>query len=110
MHEASHMSSTERIKYLIMLECMDVCDFCEHSYYVYGCERDCTHNNCNRNNNYSDFVPVNPLHNKKISGGVWDILIYIGWFIIVAEISTANIVLDMQWKQLLRKEELNNEK
>ena len=70
MHEASHMSSTERIKYLIMLECMDVCDFCEHSYYVYGCERDCTHNNCNRNNNYSDFVPVNPLHNKKISGGV----------------------------------------
>lgn len=70
LHEASHMSSTERTKYLIMLECMDVCDFCEYSYYVYGCERDCVHNNCNRNNNYSDFVPVNPFHNKKISGGV----------------------------------------
>ena len=41
---------------------------------------------------------------------VWNVLTYTGWFTIVAEISTANIVLDMQWGQLLRKEELNNEK
>lgn len=68
LHEASHMNSADRTKYLIMLECMDVCDFCEHSYYVYGCERDCEYKDCKHSNNYKDFTPTEPLHNKRISG------------------------------------------
>lgn len=68
--EASHMNPVDRIKYMIMLEGREVCDFCKYSYYVYGCERDCMHSNCNRSNNYADFVQVNPLHNKSANGGV----------------------------------------
>ena len=66
--EASHMNPVDRIKYMIMLECKEVCYYCDHSYYVYGCERDCEYPNCTYDNNHKDFVPVEPLHNKRISG------------------------------------------
>ena len=66
--EASHMNPVDKIKYMIMLECKEVCDYCDHSYYVYGCERDCEYPNCTYDNNHKDFVPVEPLDNKRISG------------------------------------------
>lgn len=66
--EASHMTPEYRIKYMIMLNLGNVCDYCDHSYYVYSCEQDCNHKNCGYKNNYKDFVPTEPLHDKSISG------------------------------------------
>ena len=68
MCEASHMVSVDRIKYMIMLNCGNVCDYCNHSYYVYGCEQDCEYKDCRHSNNYKDFIPTEPLHDKSISG------------------------------------------
>ena len=71
VHEASHFSGLEKIKYeLIHSQEEDICDYCGNSYYVYGCERDCEHKECSFINNYEDFVPVIPLHNKRAHGGV----------------------------------------
>lgn len=66
--EAYHMIPVDRIKYMIMLNLGNVCDYCDHSYYVYSCEQDCNHKNCGYKNNYKDFVPTEPLHDKSISG------------------------------------------
>ena len=68
MCEASHMAPADRIKYMVMLNCGSVCDYCDKSYYVYGCERDCEHKDCRYSNKYKDFVPTKPLHDKSISG------------------------------------------
>lgn len=68
MCEASHMVPVDRIKYMIMLNCESVCDYCDCSYYVYGCERDCEHKDCGHSNKYKNFVPTEPFHNKSISG------------------------------------------
>lgn len=68
MCEVSHMTTVDRIKYMIMLSGGCVCDYCDYSYYVYGCERDCEHKYCKHSNAYKDFVPTEPLHNKSISG------------------------------------------
>ena len=39
--EASHMTPIDRIKYMIPLNNRKmVCDYCDKSYYVYGCEVD----------------------------------------------------------------------
>lgn len=71
VHEVSHLDGVEAIKYeLIHSQEEIICDYCEHSYYVYGCEQDCKYRNCRSNNNYKDFVPVEPLHNKRANGGV----------------------------------------
>lgn len=68
MCEVSHMTPVDRIKYMIMLNGGSVCDYCNCSYYVYGCERDCEHKDCRHSNAYKDFVPTEPLHDKRISG------------------------------------------
>lgn len=34
----------------------DICDFCKHAYYVYGCELDCQKKECQMNRNRPDFV------------------------------------------------------
>ena len=68
MCEVSHMAPVDRIKCLIMLSCGNVCDYCDHSYYVYGCEQDCEYKDCRYSNNYKDFIPTEPLHDKRISG------------------------------------------
>lgn len=69
--EASHMNPVDRIKYdLFYNQGEDICDYCDHSYYVYGCEQDCEHKDCKYSNNYKDFVPVEPLHDKRQNGGV----------------------------------------
>lgn len=68
MCEASHMTPVDRIKCLIMLNFGSVCDYCDNSYYVYGCERDCKYKDCRHSNNYKDFIPTEPLHDKSISG------------------------------------------
>ena len=70
-HEASHFFGVERIKYdLCHNQEEDICDYCEHSYYVYGCEQSCQFKNCSVGNDYKDFKPVEPLHNKRAHGGV----------------------------------------
>lgn len=46
-----------------------VCDYCNNSYYVYGCERACQfETKCNRSNNYFYFQLVDPYHDKSIAG------------------------------------------
>lgn len=41
---------------------------CEATNYVYGCEQDCEYKDCRHSNNYKDFIPTEPLHDKSISG------------------------------------------
>lgn len=53
------------------LECLKesiICDYCDHSYYFNdfdGYRAVCTHYRCGYNNDYKDFVPTKPLHNKQ---------------------------------------------
>ena len=64
-HELSHFEGIEKIKYdLIHAQEEWICDYCENSYYVYGCEQDCQYKYCNASNNYVDFTPTNPLRRK----------------------------------------------
>lgn len=42
-HERTHFEGNNRIKYDLISANSDVCDYCQKSYYVYGCERDCDH-------------------------------------------------------------------
>ena len=46
MCEVSHMAPVDRIKYMIVLNGGEVCDYCDTSFYVYGCEQDCEHKDC----------------------------------------------------------------
>lgn len=70
-HEESHLSGMEKIKHFLMqYKNVDLCDYCDRSYYVYGCEIDCEFKDCRYANNYKDFVPVEPLHDKRSRGGV----------------------------------------
>ena len=66
--EVSHMAPVDRIKCLIMLNCGNVCDYSDNSYYVYGCEQDCEYKDCRHSNNYKDFIPTEPLHDKSRCG------------------------------------------
>lgn len=69
MCEASHMTPIDKIKYMILLNNRKmVCDYCDKSYYVYGCEVDCDCKECGYANMYKDFIPTKPLHDKSISG------------------------------------------
>ena len=46
-----------------------VCDYCNNSYYVYGCERACQfETKCNRSNKYFYFQLVDLYHDKSIAG------------------------------------------
>lgn len=67
IHELSHINiSDERLVKIILYKGQEPCDYCEKSYYVYGCERDC---GCKVPcNNYDQFVTVEPLHDKSIAG------------------------------------------
>lgn len=69
-HELSHLSGADKVKYELYSQGKEVCDYCFNSYYVYGCEQDCNYSNCNYDNNHKDFIPVEPLHNKRRNGGV----------------------------------------
>ena len=55
-HEILHLKDVEKMKYYIM-NCTteDLCKYCGHVYYVYGCEQECNFKDCNRANNYKDF-------------------------------------------------------
>lgn len=66
--EASHMAPVDRIKYMIVLNGGEVCDYCDNSFYVYGIERDCEYNDCLYDNHHKDFVPTEPLHDKSRCG------------------------------------------
>ena len=71
MHEASHLTGEEEIKYMLIHSQEEyLCDYCDNSFYVYGCEEDCNFKDCAVKNNYKYFKPVEPLHNKRTSGGV----------------------------------------
>ena len=53
VHEAGHFHGIDKIKYdLINNQEEDICDYCEKSYYVYGCEQDCEYKDCKYSNNY----------------------------------------------------------
>ena len=71
-HEGTHFGLDENlvIKTALLIKQEDICDYCGNSYYVYGCEQDCEHKECSFINNYKDFIPVIPLHNKRAHGGV----------------------------------------
>lgn len=69
LHEMGHLDKNGQIKYdIIHIQKKDVCDFCEHSYYVYGCERDCGIKDCGYENCFKHFVPCEPLHDKSRNG------------------------------------------
>ena len=58
-HEIEHLNNVDRLKYDIQyIMCEDICQYCAHAYYVYGCELNCPCKNCCDANNYKDFVPV----------------------------------------------------
>lgn len=66
--EASHMAPVDRIKYMIVLNGGEVCDYCDNSFYVYGIERGCEYNDCLYDNHHKDFVPTEPFHDKSRCG------------------------------------------
>lgn len=71
IHEASHGTLIEGIKQAIISKGEDICDYCEHSYYVYGCERDCAYGICKKCSWLRpEFKPVHPFHNKRLNGGI----------------------------------------
>ena len=53
---------------LLKIKQEDICDYCDNSYYVYGCEQDCEYDDCGFKNNYKDFIPTEPFHNKRTYG------------------------------------------
>ncbi len=71
-HESDHFDGVEKLKYTLLNNHeIDICDYCDNSYYVYGCELDCKfRTECNHRNNYKKFVPVNSIHNKRKNGGI----------------------------------------
>lgn len=71
-HECTHLGLDYNlvIKTALLIKQVDVCDYCDNSYYVYGCERDCEYKECSFINNYKDFAPTEPFHNKRAHGGV----------------------------------------
>ena len=76
-HELSHFANMSKIIKDVLGKGKEVCDYCDHSYYVYGCERDCDrYKECrNKNSDYKDFVPTLPLRNKKKeleSENIWE--------------------------------------
>lgn len=68
--EITHMPDDEKIKANLINDGEFVCNYCDHSYFVYGCEQDCDIVGCYHYNNWPKFKPVVPLHNKKAHGGV----------------------------------------
>ena len=67
--EMSHLTDIEKLKYDIKYnQHKDLCDFCDHSFYVYGIERDCKNYYKCLNRNFANFSPVIPFHDKSISG------------------------------------------
>lgn len=70
IHETSHGTLVENIRQTIISKGQELCDYCEHSYYVYGCERDCTYRTCKSGLTHREFRPVHPLHNKRLNGGI----------------------------------------
>lgn len=65
-HEKSHLTEPKRTLYDIVYNGNDPCDYCDYSYYAYGCGRDCSQ----KCRNHSMFKPVEPLHDKRSRGGV----------------------------------------
>ena len=69
LHEANHLQGVDKLKYELMYAYgKNLCDYCDKSFYAYGCEQDCEHKDCKYANNFKDFVPTEPLHDKSISG------------------------------------------
>ena len=71
-HEHTHsgLDYNLMIKTSLLIKQEDICDYCANSYYVYGCEQDCKNDDCGFKNNYKDFIPTEPFHNKRAHGGV----------------------------------------
>lgn len=70
-HESNHYHGVEKIKYeLIHAQEENICDYCKNSYYVYGCEQDCKYSKCSHSNNFKNFIPAEPFHNKRAHGGI----------------------------------------
>ena len=68
--EMTHMTELEKLKTQIHLNEEFLCDYCDHSYYVYGCELNCSCKECHGDNGFKDFKPVEPFHNKSMNGGI----------------------------------------
>ena len=66
--EMSHMTYKDAVKSMIMSYGRDPCDYCDHSYYVSGVERDCKFKECHGNNNYPNFIPTEPFQDKSRYG------------------------------------------
>lgn len=61
LHEYEHQANAnDRARYLASHSMRkNLCDFCEHSYLVYGCEQSCAFlKECNFMNDYQKFAPA----------------------------------------------------
>lgn len=67
IHEMTHCTSdNDRFKYWVRnIVKDDVCKYCYHSYYVYGCEQTCSIGDCSMANNYQNFVLDKRLFERK---------------------------------------------
>lgn len=56
VHELSHYSDEEAIKYYITkVVNKEICHYCDNVYFLYGCEANCRFKTCCSANNYKDF-------------------------------------------------------
>lgn len=55
-HEESHLKDVDKFKYhVVYVNKEPLCKYCEHVYYVYGCEENCEYKDCSPMNCYKDF-------------------------------------------------------
>lgn len=58
IHEYTHKEDNYfNVKQKILEQSDEPCSFCNESWYVYNCERECLHNECNCQNYWKDFQP-----------------------------------------------------
>lgn len=56
VHEILHLGGIEELKYYVKyIANIDICRYCDNTYWVYGSERNCNYKDCNARNNYKDF-------------------------------------------------------
>lgn len=67
IHEMLHLNSNdEMFKYWVRnIAKDDICKYCDHAYYVYGCELACSVTDCCMANNHQHFTLDQRLFEKK---------------------------------------------
>ena len=60
IHEILHLQGLEELKYYAQYATdINLCNYCDNVYYVYGCELNCEYKDCGPKNNYKHFKGEN---------------------------------------------------